>query len=398
MSIWEWVFWIGAFIVGYTYVIYPTALIAVSQLKRRFSPEKYIPPDEWPEVTIVIPAYREAQSVKPKMESIRRLDYPQEKLRIVWVIATHEGDESFTPTVEAIQAYPEAEIIVVPHRGKIYSLNEARKHVKTELVLLTDADVVLSPSSLRQAVLHILQNPEIGIVGGTRQVITMDNLVGQNEASFLSFDKEIARAESDWGYAFGLWGGFLLLRKPLWPSMPAGVVDDLYINLYAGLSGKKVIIDSNIYSYEATSILPDIEFRRKSRIAYTAFHTLRALEWRNFLKYPLFTFFFLSHKFFRYLPSPLALVVTLLSAGILAIQNPFSGYGIAFLFQVLAWGEGLLLLRGALRRFPKGITLPGYFILAHWAQIVGFWKFLKGEDPLKVWQRLPRTEIQPSQI
>ncbi|MCS7152653.1 MAG: glycosyltransferase [Bacteroidia bacterium] len=399
MQVWEWLFWSCVALLLYPYVLYPAGVLLVSWIKRKITPSPLPLLTTYPEVTIVIPAYREAGSVVPKMESIRQLEYPKDKIRVLWVIATHEGDESFAPTLEALRAYPEAEVLIVEHRGKIHSLNEARGRVKTEYVLISDADVLLSSTSLLQAIRRAESDPRIAIVGGRRCIGSSGKEVptGQNEGMYVRFDALLGAAEGTWGYALGLWGGFLLMKQNFWSLMPSGVVDDLYLNLDAILQGGKVVIEPTAKSYELPS--PDIstEFRRKVRIAYTAFHTIAAIPlWKRIWKVPTFAFFFLSHKLFRYLIAPIALVGLWGSTIFLAVEYPYSLYGVMLVGQGIAWIEALILLRYPALRLPFGTGMPGYFVLAHVAQLVGLWRFLRQEDPVKVWQRLPRVELQPS--
>ncbi|MCS7188764.1 MAG: glycosyltransferase [Bacteroidia bacterium] len=395
MSVVEWFFWLSIVLVLYPYLIYPMGIGLIAILKRR--EQKDVETDEidyWPDVTIIIPAYREAQSVAPKMESIRNLDYPKDKLRILWIIATHEGDDSLEPTLKALQSYPEALYILVPHRGKIYSLNQARLQVETPYTLITDADILISPHSLRVGIQHMKQNPRVVLVGGSRQLLPQgkNTPVGFSEAPYLGYEAWLGKAESQWGCALGLGGGFLLLRTSFWPEMPAGVVDDLYLNLYAGLNRFHVVFEPKIKSYEIPSASYRVEFQRKIRIAYTAFNTIRSLfSWKKALQNPLFLFFFFSHKLFRYTIAPVALLIGLLSVVGVAFKSTF--YSMAATLYILAALEAFALWALATVRLPGWIALPGYFFLAHFAQLVGLWKFLRSEDPLRVWQRLPRTEI-----
>ncbi|MCS7297463.1 MAG: glycosyltransferase [Bacteroidia bacterium] len=397
MLLWEWVFAISAALLLYPYLIYPALIVPIGWVKRRLYPLPLGEPKEWPEVTIVIPAYREAQSVRPKMESIRRLDYPREKLRVLWVVATHEGDDSFDPTIQALSAYPEAEVLVVPHRGKIYSLNEARAHLHTPYALLTDADIPLSERSLRQAVCRAESDPRIALVGGIRRIRpeSQSHSVAPHEALYLSYDEQIALAESAWGYALGVGGGFLLIRDAYWKRMPLGVADDLYLNLEVGFSGAKSVIEPQAQGYESPPLHIRTEFKRKVRIAYTAFQTLHhRFRWKEALRYPLFSYFLFSHKVCRYFIAPMALILLLISTSILGVKMPFSAYGIALTLQAGAWIQAFLSWNFPKLRWPWKIGLPGYFVLAHLAQLSGLWRYLRKDDPMRVWLRFERMEPQ----
>ncbi len=390
-------FWIAVALVGYPYLGYPLLLWLAQPLGRFWKAlRRPLPePTDWPEVTLVIPAYREADSVIPKMESIRALDYPKDRLRILWIIATHEGDDSLAPTLEALQRYPEAEYHLVPHKGKIYSLNYARQLVNSPYTLLTDADITLSPQSLREAMRLALLHPKIGLVSGRRTLNQPgeQDPIQPSEKTYLSYDQTLARLEGIQGYALAVTGALLLMPTSLWPEMPDRVVDDLYLYLEAGLKGYYTLFAPGAIVYETPSASSAVEFQRKARIAYTAFYTLRArLRWKEALRHPTFTFFLVSHKLFRYLLAPIGLLGTLIVSGGLSLSGNYL-YLLAFCVQILAWLQALVMRYQLPRALPRSLYLPGYFILAHLAQLVGFWKFLRGEDPRKVWQRLPRAEL-----
>ncbi|MCX7606688.1 MAG: glycosyltransferase [Bacteroidia bacterium] len=398
MTFWEGAFWITLSIVLYPYFFYPIVLFFVGLLRpaERNKPSSATQVEEWPEVTLVIPAYKEVDSVQPKMDSIRSLDYPADKIRILWIISTHEGDETLTPTLAALEAYPEAEYILVPHLGKNAALNRARSLVRSPLTLITDANAILSPSSLRSAVQCLQQTPVGGAVGGRRLLLSpKGHTVTPSESTFLSFEHLLKKAESTIDCALGLSGEFLLLETALWPEIPPSVVDDLYIVLNSGLSGKPLRYEPKAVVYEAPSPTISIEFQRKSRIAYTVFHTLRArFRLRDALRYPKFTFMFLSHKFSRYFVAPIALVFLLILTGILSFAHPHLLYISLFILQGFSWIEAATFLIAPRLRLPGFLSLPGYFLLAHWAQLWGLWRFLRREDPLQVWKRLPRTETE----
>ena len=86
----EVIFWFALFVVFYTYLGYGIVLYILVKLKELFvKPVKYPLPasnDELPEVTLFITAFNEEDVVDEKMENSLELDYPADKLRIVWVM------------------------------------------------------------------------------------------------------------------------------------------------------------------------------------------------------------------------------------------------------------------------------------------------------------------------
>ena len=100
----EYTFWIFAFIVFYTYLGYGIVLGLLVWLKDRISPEPRLPfqqESELPEMTLFICAYNEEQVVDEKMRNTRSLNYPKEKLKILWVTdgSTDQTNQLFPVTL-----------------------------------------------------------------------------------------------------------------------------------------------------------------------------------------------------------------------------------------------------------------------------------------------------------
>ena len=82
----EIVFWISVFVVFYTYIGYGIVLWVLVKVKETFRPRKEPRmPDELPEVTLFVAAYNEERVVDEKMANTRSLDYPADRLKVVWV-------------------------------------------------------------------------------------------------------------------------------------------------------------------------------------------------------------------------------------------------------------------------------------------------------------------------
>ena len=124
-------------IVLYTYIGYGIVLYFLVKLKRLF--KKSTPAENMeryePEVTLFIAAYNEKDYVADKMKNTLGLDYPKEKLRIVWVT---DGSDDGTP--ELLKQYKEAIVLHENGRnGKIGAMNRGMKLVNTPIVIFSDA-------------------------------------------------------------------------------------------------------------------------------------------------------------------------------------------------------------------------------------------------------------------
>lgn len=120
----------------------------------------------WPAVTVLIAAHNEEAVVADILKALLEVDYPREKLTIIPV-----NDRSTDRTKEIIDAFVAQHPFVEPfHRtdgkpGKAAALKDAMERVKSEVVLIFDADYVPGKALIRQLVAPFF-DPEVGAVMG----------------------------------------------------------------------------------------------------------------------------------------------------------------------------------------------------------------------------------------
>lgn len=161
------VFWICVFIVFYTYIGYGLLLALLVQVKRLVCGKQapvQLPADEvLPHVTLLICAYNEQDIVDMKMQNTQQLDYPKDKLHVVWVT-----DGSTDETNERLKRHPDIEIIFAPERrGKTAALNHGIGLVKTDITVMTDANTLLNPNAIKEIV-RCFMNPRVACVAGEK--------------------------------------------------------------------------------------------------------------------------------------------------------------------------------------------------------------------------------------
>jgi len=119
--------------------------------------------------SLLIPAHNEERVIGQTLESMLRLEYPAEKLKIIVV-----NDGSTDRTKEIIEEYQRrdsrVELYNVPKgeggRGKSRALNLALGQVTSDVIAVYDADNTPDPSSLKYLVAQLLLHPELGAVLG----------------------------------------------------------------------------------------------------------------------------------------------------------------------------------------------------------------------------------------
>lgn len=142
-------FWISIAIVCYTFLGYGVILYFLVRLKGLFTPNHPEPiSEEWPEVSLVIPCYNEADVMRVKAENSLALDYPRSKCKIVFI--TDGSTDNFR---EVLADFPQVDILHEDRRaGKTAAENRAMTQVNSPFVVFTDANTLLNKMALKNMV------------------------------------------------------------------------------------------------------------------------------------------------------------------------------------------------------------------------------------------------------
>ena len=104
----------------------------------------------FPSVTIIVPCYNEAGTVRDTILSILKINYPKDKLR---VIAVNDGSvDSTAKALAHFDIYPQVTILHKENGGKHTALNYALRHVTSDLVGCLDADSFVDEEALIEIV------------------------------------------------------------------------------------------------------------------------------------------------------------------------------------------------------------------------------------------------------
>ncbi|HEV2137796.1 MAG TPA: glycosyltransferase [Nitrososphaerales archaeon] len=119
---------------------------------------------ETPSVSVIIPAYNEADGIDDCLSSILTQDYRG----TVEVIVVDDG--STDSTAAAASQYPVRLISLPANKGKANALNTGVKESTGEILLFSDSDSRLERNSLRLLVEYLQRNRDVGAVAGCLQV------------------------------------------------------------------------------------------------------------------------------------------------------------------------------------------------------------------------------------
>ncbi|MFZ1813772.1 MAG: glycosyltransferase [Rhizobiaceae bacterium] len=122
-------------------------------------------PLAWPRVTIVVPVYNEGDHVIATARSFSELEYPSDKLEIVFV-DDRSTDDTYEHLLCVNRTWPWMRVIRnARNMGKRLGIKNAVQQITSELVLSVDSDVIVDKKALRLLVRHLI-SANVDAVGG----------------------------------------------------------------------------------------------------------------------------------------------------------------------------------------------------------------------------------------
>jgi len=383
-------FWVCLLLVAYTYFFYPCLLFfaySLSQMRRdwyyltgrrdrRCSP---LTPKELPAISLIIPAYNEQCGLLEKIANICRLDYPREKLEVIFV---SDGSTDRTNEMLAVVQDPNIQIIFLPERmGKPTALNHAVLKAKHNILIFSDASTLFALDALKKLVRHF-SDPTVGIVCGSLQFQGSAESQ-QTEGIYWKYECALRLMEARLGATLTASGAIYALRRQCYRPLDANVlIEDFVIPMRARKLGYQVVFDPEAMATDVAGPSVASEFTRRVRLAVGSFRALGELIQIPFHSFTYLAFF--SHKLLRWV-LPFFMISLLISSGVLW-HNPI--YGVAFVSQLLFYSWACLgfLLRQRMGRFRYAL-IAYYLCSIHLAFLVGFFRFLAGHGEA-TWQRV----------
>ncbi len=109
----------------------------------------------WPTVAIVVPVYNEGPTILKTADSFQGLDYPRDKLQVVF-IDDRSTDDTYEHLQTVAKTYPWMKVIQNEKNvGKRLGIKSAVLVTHTDLIMSVDSDVIVDPSALRTLVRHM---------------------------------------------------------------------------------------------------------------------------------------------------------------------------------------------------------------------------------------------------
>jgi len=386
-------FWFFFCAIVYTYLGYTLVLFLLSLANRIFQWDKTKKTAHYePGVTLIIPAYNEADYIRPKVENSFSLDYPKEKLQILWVT-----DGSDDKSNEVLKTYQGLKIIHEnERRGKIHAMNRAIKLVDTPVVVFTDANTMLNSQSILEMV-GFFADERVGCVAGEKRISRSEKekAVGAGEGLYWQYESFIKMLESETGSAIGAVGELFAIRRELYDEVKEdSILDDFTISLQIARKGYRIKYAPHAWGTETASISISEEIKRKVRIATGGIQTLlRMTSLLNPFHHGLLSFKYISHKVLRWtlvpFSFPLMLLLNIIIISTPALSSPL--YVLVFILQCIFY---LFVITGALlhnvKLSAKFLFAPYYLFIMNYSSLKGLYCYFSGKYSVN-WTKVKRS-------
>jgi cellulose synthase/poly-beta-1,6-N-acetylglucosamine synthase-like glycosyltransferase len=389
----EILFWVMATTIFYAYIGYGLMLFVAGRVNRHLFPEKKIPcePSYEPDVTLLVPSYNEETWVERKIRNSFALDYPGEKIHVIWI-----SDGSDDGTTDLINAYPLVKHVHQPERrGKMAAINLGMRHADSEIVIFSDANAMLNPGAIREMV-QCFRIPGVGCVCGEKKIHAEARNPGSvaGEGIYWRYESWIKKQESRIGYCIGAIGDLFAVRRKLFRMVREDTInDDFAISMGIALRGYRIAYAPGAWEAETGSADIREEFKRKMRIAAGNMQAIRRMpQLLNPFKYKWLSFGYVSHKFLRSFVAPFCFAA-LIPVNLMLMHTDRAIYAIFFGLQILFYINAIAGYRLQHRSLAFGIFfIPYYVVMMNLAAIAGYYDYLTGKQTV-LWEKVKRKEI-----
>lgn len=359
--------------------------------------KRHIAPDDYfPSVSFIVAAFNEEDCIEKKILNSLDQDYPKEKIEFLFIT-----DGSTDRTMDIIGRYPDIRLLHEAQRkGKSAALNRVVGAASKDILIFSDANTILNKNATINITRHY-RDARVGGVAGEKKVVSGTALqsdeVGPSEGLYWKYESFLKKLDSTFHSVVGAAGELFSLRRNLYSTVPEVVIlDDFIISMRVAEKGYRIIYEPAACAWELPSFSIEDEQKRKIRIAAGGFQAMGMLgSLFYFWKQPRLSFLYISHRVLRWTLSPLCLVLAFISNMVLLWESGHWVYYTLFGFQLLFYSMAMVASFVSLPdKRLKIFKLAYYFVFMNVSVILGFFRYLKGNQPA-AWEKARRSQSFP---
>ena len=176
-------------------------------------PKTIIEPTSFPNISIIIKAYNEEESIGQRLKNISEC-YPLDKMEI---IVSNDGstDKTELEALKAINDYSvNGKVINHERGGANKTVNEGIKVARYDIIVITDADGMFDKNTIKDLVSVLVSSEKIGAVTGDIVPISKgESLFSKSETAYRSIYGRICTWESNIDSTYCLNGAVVASKK-----------------------------------------------------------------------------------------------------------------------------------------------------------------------------------------
>ena len=349
----------------YSYLGYPLTLLFFSMFSKSVVNKN---DNYFPEVSMLIAAYNEEDTIADKIKNSLELNYPKDRLEIVVV-----SDGSIDKTDEIVKSFESRGIRlyrVEGRVGKTEARNQAVLAMKKEIIVFSDATAVYE----KDAILKLVRNfadPTVGMVSGNLKYFDKgQGSMGLATKIYWNYEKLIKKAQSRLFTLTGAIGCINAFRRNLYHVLPPNIIEDFTEPLMIVAQNYRIVYEEDAVSYERTTQKPSQEFNMRVRVIRGGMkgfiYAFRRLSFKEhyFVLLQLF-----GHKVLRWL-MPIFLIILFITNLASFIMNHNILADILMVTQFMCYSTALLgMLWKPSGLIGKIISIPTYFVIINSASL-----------------------------
>jgi cellulose synthase/poly-beta-1,6-N-acetylglucosamine synthase-like glycosyltransferase len=367
-------FWFFIILISYTYLFYPVILKLLAKNKTW----KYSNSNLIPDVSILIPIHNEEHVIQSKIESILSNGYPLEKIEII-VFSDASTDQSKEIVQYLALQYPFIKFHEhLTRMGKSFVVNQMVKLAKYDIILLSDANVILTKDAIKNNVRNYTYPKVASVASLIKNTFNSDqNNTGYQEKEYVNYENQIKYLEGlIWGCTISPFGACFSFKKEFFEPIPHNfLVDDFFITSNILKQKQECILDLDSVCIEELSGSITVESKRRRRISAGNFQNLS--HYFKVLKpFKPQGFCFWSHKGLRWLTPFFLIIIFIIN---LIILKTCWLYQILFVFQLIFYCIPLTGIGFKQNNWlNKLLRFANYFIVMNISLLAGFYDYCKG--------------------
>ena len=378
------IFGLSAFGILWANAGYPISILLLGKVIRRENKKNK---NYEPTVTIMIVAHNEEKVIKAKLENVLDIKYPKEKIEIL-VSSDNSTDKTNKIVEQFIKKHPGKNIRlyeVKERKGKTNAQNEAAKTVKSEILVMTDANAMLDKNAVKELVSSFDKNVSY-VTGRLMYSNSKKSLTSNTENTYWDLDTKIRDIESRIQTITAGNGAIYACKTSEYHDFEPIKCHDSSMPLYYALNGKRAIANHKAIAYEKAGENDSDEFKRKIRMSRTIINAiLPSIKILNVFKCKWFTYFYLGHRTLRY-SLWLNHILLLISSAILSFCNPL--FIVPLVIQLIIYI--MAIVKAIFKMNNRLFNFCSYYCMTILAQLIGAIKTITGQNK-PFWEKAEST-------